>query len=95
MPQDLTDDKSTLGQVMSDKLVLSGNKPLPEHYWPAQGHNELIMDSDPCVLCCVVSCWRGIVVTVRAGGRAAAKLADPYLCNRLMDFLHSKFCGIV
>ena len=31
MPQDLTDDKSTLGQVMSDKLVLSGNKPL-RHY---------------------------------------------------------------
>ena len=29
------------------------------------------------------------------GGRAAARLAEPYLCNRLTDFLRSKFCGIV
>ena len=46
--------------------------------------------------------WRGIVVTVRAAGRAAGRpsgrlpnLRNPYLCNRLMDFLHSKFCRIV
>ena len=42
--------------------------------------------------------WRGIVVTVRAGGRPGGRLPNlrnPYLCNRLMDFLHSKFCGIV
>ena len=42
--------------------------------------------------------WRGIVVTVRAGGRAGGRLPDlrnPYLCNRLMDFLRSKFYGIV
>ena len=50
--------------------------------------------------------WRGIVVTVRAGGlvggRAGGRLGgrlpdlrNPYLCNRLMDFLHLKFCGIV
>ena len=38
--------------------------------------------------------WRGIVVTVRAGGRLP-NLRNPYLCNLLMDFLHSKFCGIV
>ena len=38
--------------------------------------------------------WRGIVVTVRAGGRLP-NLQNPYLCNRLTDFLHSKFCGIV
>ena len=38
----------------------------------------------------------------RAGGWAAGRpggrlpnLRNPYLCNRLMDFLHSKFCGIV
>ena len=38
----------------------------------------------------------------RAGGRVAGRpggrlpnLRNPYLCNRLMDFLHSKFCGIV
>ena len=30
----------------------------------------------------------------RAGGRLP-NLRNPYLCNRLMDFLHSKFCGIV
>ena len=32
------------------------------------------------------------------GGRAGWRLPDlrnPYLCNRLTDFLHSKFCGIV
>ena len=43
--------------------------------------------------------WRGIVVTVRAGGRAVGgrlpDLRNPYLCNRLMDFLRSKFYGIV
>ena len=42
--------------------------------------------------------WRGIVVTVRAGGRPGGRLPNlrnPYLCNRLMDFPHSKFCGIV
>ena len=42
--------------------------------------------------------WRGIVVTVRAGGRLGGRLPDlqnPYLCNRLMDFLRSKFYGIV
>ena len=42
--------------------------------------------------------WRGIVVMVRAGGRADGRLPNlrnPYLCNRLTDFLHSKFCGIV
>ena len=46
--------------------------------------------------------WRGIVVTVRAGGRAGGRsggrlpdLRNPYLCNRLMDFLRSKFYGIV
>ena len=54
--------------------------------------------------------WRGIVVTVRAGGRAGGRtggraggrsggrlpdLRNPYLCNRLMDFLCSKFYGIV
>ena len=38
--------------------------------------------------------WRGIVVTVRAGGRLP-DLRNPYLCNRLTDFLCSKFCGIV
>ena len=38
----------------------------------------------------------------RAGGRAAWRpggrlpdLRNPYLCNRLTNFLHSKFCGIV
>ena len=31
---------------------------------------------------------------VRAGGRLP-DLRNPYLCNLLMDFLHSKFCGIV
>ena len=54
--------------------------------------------------------WRGIVVTVRAGGRAGGRadwrsggrsggrlpdLRNPYLCNRLIDFLRSKFYGIV
>ena len=46
--------------------------------------------------------WRGIVVTVRAGGLAVGRsggrlpdLRNPYLCNRLMDFLRSKFYGIV
>ena len=42
--------------------------------------------------------WRGIVVTVRAGGRSVGRLPDlrtPYLCNRLTDFLHSKFRVIV
>ena len=44
--------------------------------------------------------WRGIVVTVRgrAGGRLGGRLPDlrnRYLCNRLMDFLRSKFYGIV
>ena len=42
--------------------------------------------------------WRGIVVMVRAGGRSGGRLPDlwnPYLCNRLMDFLRSKFYGIV
>ena len=32
------------------------------------------------------------------GGRAGRwlpNLRNPHLCNRLMDFLHSKFCGIV
>ena len=28
-------------------------------------------------------------------GRAAARIANPYLCDRLTDFLRSKFCGIV
>ena len=34
----------------------------------------------------------------RAAGRPGGRLRNlrnPYLCNRLMDFLHSKFCGIV
>ena len=31
----------------------------------------------------------------RAGGRAAAKLAEPISLYPLMDFLRSKFCGIV
>ena len=34
----------------------------------------------------------------RRGGRSVGQLPNlrnPYLCNRLMDFLHSKFCGIV
>ena len=34
----------------------------------------------------------------RSGGRPGGRLPNlrnPYLCNRLMDFLHSKFCGIV
>ena len=34
----------------------------------------------------------------QAGGRVGGwlpNLRNPYLCNRLMDFLHSKFCGIV
>ena len=34
----------------------------------------------------------------RAGGRPGGRLPNlrnPYLCNRLMDFLHSKFCRIV
>ena len=34
----------------------------------------------------------------RAGGLPGGPLPDlrnPYLCNRLTDFLHSKFCGIV
>ena len=34
----------------------------------------------------------------QAGGWAGGRLPDlrnPYLCNRLTDFLHSKFCGIV
>ena len=42
--------------------------------------------------------WRGIVVTVWAGGRLGGRLPNlrnPYLCNRLMDFLRSKFYGIV
>ena len=46
--------------------------------------------------------WRGIVVTVRAAGRAGGRsggrlpdLRNPYLCNRWMDFLRSKFYGIV
>ena len=30
----------------------------------------------------------------RAGGRLP-NLRNPYLCNRLLDFLHLKFCGIV
>ena len=30
----------------------------------------------------------------RLGGRLP-NLRNPYLCNRLTDFLHSKFCGIV
>ena len=33
-----------------------------------------------------------------AGGRSGGRLPDlrnPYLCNRLMDFLRSKFYGIV
>ena len=30
----------------------------------------------------------------RPGGRLP-NLRNPYLCNRLMDFLHSKFCRIV
>ena len=30
----------------------------------------------------------------RPGGRLP-NLRNPYLCNLLMDFLHSKFCGIV
>ena len=38
--------------------------------------------------------WRGIVVTVRAGGQLP-NLRNPYLCNRLTDFLHSKFYAIV
>ena len=41
---------------------------------------------------------RGIVVTVRAGGRLGGRLPNlrnPYLSNRLTDFLNSKFCGIV
>ena len=29
----------------------------------------------------------------RAGGRLP-DLQNPYLCNRLTDFLHSKFCGL-
>ena len=46
--------------------------------------------------------WRGIVVTVWAVGRSVGgsggrlpDLRNPYLCNRLMDFLRSKFYGIV
>ena len=34
----------------------------------------------------------------RAGGQSGGRLPDlrnPYLCNRLMDFLRSKFYGIV
>ena len=34
----------------------------------------------------------------RAGGRPGGRLPNlrnPYLCNRLTDFLHSKFYGIV
>ena len=34
----------------------------------------------------------------RAGGRLGGRLPNlrnPYLCNRLMDFLNSKLCGIV
>ena len=34
----------------------------------------------------------------RAGGRSGGRLPDlrnTYLCNRSMDFLHSKFYGIV
>ena len=34
----------------------------------------------------------------RSGGRSGGPLPDlrnPYLCNRLMDFLRSKFYGIV
>ena len=41
----------------------------------------------------VLSSWSG-----RAGGRPGGRLPNlrnPYLCNCLMDFLHSKFCGIV
>ena len=30
----------------------------------------------------------------RRAGRRLPDLRDPYLCNRLMDFLDSKFCGI-
>ena len=40
----------------------------------------------------------GVRTGGRAGGRAGGRLPDlrnPYLCNRLMDFLRSKFYGIV
>ena len=30
----------------------------------------------------------------RVGGRLP-NLRNPYLCNHLTDFLHSKFCGII
>ena len=46
--------------------------------------------------------WRGIVVTVGAGGRVSRRptgqlpdLRNPYLCNSSMGFLYLKFCGIV
>ena len=42
--------------------------------------------------------WAGGRTGGRAGGRSGGRLPDlrnPYLCNRLMDFLRSKFYGIV
>ena len=69
---------------------------------------EIKFSKDICPSVCLSVCytvlplsplgWRGIVVTVRAAGRAGGRLPNlrnPYLCNRLMDFLHSKFCRIV
>ena len=46
----------------------------------------------------VVMVWRGSRMdgwVVRQPGMGLPDLRNPYLCNHLMDFLQSKFCGIV
>ena len=37
--------------------------------------------------------WRGIVI-IRSWSGRLLDLRDPYLCNRLTDFLRSKFCEL-
>ena len=72
MPQDLTDDKSTLVQARPNNsgigsgngLVPSGNKPLPEamltqicHHMASLGHNELILNFVKFQICKEFSPW--------------------------------------
>ena len=70
-----------LGDGLWNNLVIWYH---PRQNWP-QGQTAFLPLSPPG--------WRGIV-TVRPGGRLP-NLRNSYLCNRLMDFLHSKYCGIV